>query len=87
MNYSWYTNSKSKKSPDAIHQILAFGSLYDIQSLKKTIGVKQLKSLFIKYPKKVYSAPLFNFIKNIFLHINTSIDEQKYLKNSRRSIG
>lgn len=87
MNYSWYTNTKSKKSPDAIHQILAFGSLYDIQFLKKTMGIKKLKGLFLEYPKKVYTAPLFNFIKNIILGIHTSIDEQKYLKDTRRSIG
>lgn len=87
MNYLWYTNSKSKKSPDAIHQILAFGSLYDIQILKKTIGVKRLKDLFFNYPKKVYTAPLFNFIKNIVLNIHTSVDEQKYLKNTPRRIG
>lgn len=87
MDYSWYTNSKSKKSPDAVHQILAFGSLYDIQILKKTIGIKKLKDLFFKYPKKVYTAPLFNFIKNIVLRIHTSVDEQKYLKNTPRRIG
>ena len=87
MNYSWYTNTKSKKSPDAIHQILAYGSLYDIQFLKKVMGIKELKSLFLEYPKKVYTAPLFNFIKNIILRIHTSIDEQKYLKNTPRSIG
>lgn len=87
MNYSWYTKSKNTKSPDAIHQILAFGSLYDIQILKKTIGIKRLKDLFSKYPKKVYTAPLFNFIKNIILRIHSSIDEQKYLKNTPRRIG
>lgn len=87
MNYLWYTNSKSKKSPDAVHQILAFGSLYDIQFLKKTIGIKKLKGLFLEYPKKVYTAPLFNFIKNIILRIHTPIDEQKYLKNTSRRIG
>lgn len=86
MNYSWYTNTKSKRSPDTIHQILAYGSLYDIQFLKKTMGIKKLKSLFLQYPKKVYTEPLFNFIKNIILHIHASIDEQKYLKNTPRRI-
>lgn len=87
MNYSWYTNSKNKKSPDAIHQILAFGNLYDIKSLKKTVGIKELKTLFLKYPKKIYSAALLNFIKNIVLKVRTSVDEQKYLKNTPRRIG
>ena len=87
MNYSWYMNSKSKQSPDAIHQILAFGSIHDIQLLKKTVGVKQLKNFFLEYPKKVYPAPLFNFIKNMILNIHSSLDEQKYLKNTPRRIG
>lgn len=87
MNYSWYTHSKSKKTPDSIHQILAFGSLYDILLLKKTIGIKKLKGLFIQYPKKVYTAPLFNFVKNIILRMQISVDEQKYLKNTPRRIG
>ena len=85
MNYTWYTNTKSKKSPDTIHQILAFGSLSDIRSLKKIIGREKLKALFLKYPKKIYSAPLLNFVKNIILHIS-SIDEKKYLKNTPRRI-
>lgn len=87
MNYSWYTNSKNKKSPDSVHQILAFGSLYDIQFLKKTVGIKKLKDLFLQYPKKIYTAPLLNFIKNIILRIHVSLDEQKYLKNTPRRIG
>ena len=87
VNYSWYTNSKSRRSPDAIHQILAFGDLYEIQFLKKTVGIKKLKSLFLKYPKKIYTAPLLNFVKNILLHIHTSVDEQKYLKNTPRRVG
>ncbi len=85
MNYTWYTNTKSKKSPDTIHQILAFGSLSDIRSLKKIVGREKLKALFLKYPKKIYTAPLLNFVKNIILHIS-SIDEKKYLKNTPRRI-
>lgn len=87
MNYSWYTNSKDKRSPDVIHQILAFGSLHDIKFLTSMLGIKKLKSLFLQYPKKVYTAPLFNFIKNIILHIQTPVDEQKYLKNTPRRVG
>lgn len=84
MNYSWYSNTQSRKSPDAIHQILVYGALSDVRSLKKTIGEGELKSLFLKYPKKIYTAALLNFVKNIVLGINTSIDEKKYLKNTPR---
>jgi hypothetical protein len=38
MQYSWYSNNADKKSPETIHQILAFGSLDDIKSLKQTLG-------------------------------------------------
>jgi len=37
-NYSWYTNKPDHQSSDYIHQTLAFGSIKDIQNLKKEIG-------------------------------------------------
>jgi len=84
MNRSWYTNTTNERSPDTIHQILAFGTLDDIRTLKKAIGEGRLKELFLRYPKKIYTMPVLNFIKNFILHINTSIDEQDYLKYTPR---
>ncbi len=84
MNHSWYTNNSNEKSPDAIHQVLAFGSLDDIRNLKKTVGERTIKDLFLHYPKKVYTSPTLNFIKNFILHVHNSIDEQKYLKSTPR---
>lgn len=85
MNRSWYTNTIDKESPDTIHQILVFGTLDEIRSLKKSVGERRLKELFLRHPKKIYTMPAFNFIKNFILHINTSVDEQKYLKYTPRS--
>ncbi|HUD44256.1 MAG TPA: hypothetical protein VMR41_01805 [Patescibacteria group bacterium] len=85
-NFSWYTNNSSVDSPDAIHQILAFGSLDDIKSLKRTLGEDKLIDLFLQYPKKVYTSPALNFIKNFILHIPSSLDDQKYLKFTSRNI-
>lgn len=87
MNYSWYTKSGNANTPDAIHQILAFGTLSDIRSLKKTVGDKKLRRIFVENPKKIYSAPLFNFIKNVVLDIHATIDEKEYLKYAPRDIG
>lgn len=87
MNYSWYAKSTIPNTPDAIHQVLAFGTLSDIQSLKKTVGDKRLQSVFVENPRKIYSASLFNFIKNIVLNIQTAVDEKKYLKYAPRNIG
>lgn len=84
VNRVWYSNKVDPRSPDSIHQILMFGTLEEIQNLKETIGEDTVRHLFLSNPKKVYTAPALNFIKNFVLGINTSIDEQKYLKNRPR---
>ena len=86
MNRSWYTNKVNEKSPDTIHQILAFGTLDDIRILKKTVGEEKMRELFLQYPKKVYTLAGLEFITNFILNITSSIDEAKYLKNTPRSI-
>ena len=83
-NYSWYTPTSSDASSDTIHQTLAFGNMHDIKTLKKTVGEKRLEEMFLKHPKKVYSAPSLNFIAKFILHIGT-FDEQKYLKTTPRN--
>lgn len=80
----WYSPKIDIKSPDAIHQILMFGKLQDIKSLKKEVGETAIKELFLRYPKKIYTAAAFNFIKNFILRLHTPIDEQKYLKITPR---
>lgn len=86
MNRAWYTNSTDITSPDIVHQILAYGTLDDIKLLKKTVGVENIKDSFLNHPKKVYTAPSLNFVKNFILQIHHSIDDQKYLKNTPRNI-
>lgn len=80
----WYAVGENIKSPDTIHQILMFGRLEDIQSLKNTVGETTIKKLFLRFPKKIYTASALNFIKNFILKISASIDEQKYLKHTPR---
>lgn len=87
MNRLWYTASIDKNSPDTIHQILVFGTIEEIKSLKNKVGKEKVKELFLNYPKKVYTNSSLNFIKNYILNINDSIDEQKYLKSTPRNIG
>lgn len=87
MNRTWYSKAAGKNSPDAVHQILAFGTLEDIRSLKKTVGEEKVKKLFIGYPKKVYTERSLNFIKNFILRIKSPLDEQKYIKYTPRHIG
>lgn len=82
----WYSTKSDIKSPDTIHQILMFGKLSEIQSIKKKIGEAKLKEIFLSFPKKVYTNAALNFIKKFILGIQTSIDEQKYLKTTPRII-
>ncbi|KKR93510.1 MAG: hypothetical protein UU73_C0003G0140 [Candidatus Daviesbacteria bacterium GW2011_GWA1_41_61] len=82
----WYSTTADIRSPDTVHQVLMYGTLQEIRSLKKTLGEKWLKELFLHYPKKIYTKPALNFIKNFVLDINSSIDEQKYLKTTPRYI-
>lgn len=84
---SWYTNNSDNTSPDAVHQILAFGTLEEALSLKKKIGENRLKEIFSKYPKKIYTPPSLNFIKKFIVGTSTPFDEQKYLKNTPRHLG
>lgn len=85
-NRVWYASGADIKSPDTIHQVLMFGKLSEIQFLKKTLGESTIKELFLRYPKKVYTAAALNFIKNFILGIITPIDEQQYLKYTPRAI-
>lgn len=84
MKHVWYLPKPDIKSPDTVHQILMFGTLSDMRSLKNKLGEKTVRQLFLRYPKKIYTNTSLNFIKNFILKINGSIDEQKYLKNTPR---
>lgn len=86
MNRSWYSNPTSIKSPDSIHQILAFGTIDEVRNLIHSIGEAKLRKLFLRYPKKIYTQPALNFIKNFILHIKGQVNGQKYLKNTPRNI-
>lgn len=84
--YSWYNSNTDYSSPDAIHQILAYGGLEDIKELKNLIGIEKIKRSFLKYPKKVYRPAGLNFILNLILNLAQVIDRNKYLKDVPRNI-
>lgn len=84
INQVWYSPNSDIQAPDTIHQILMFGTLKDIQALKKRVGENAVRKLFLGYPKKIYTNASLNFIKNFILNINVSIDEKRYLKYTPR---
>jgi len=86
MNYSWYTEPSNINSADTIHQILAYGKLEEVLSLRKKEGREKLCQVFLTHPKKVYSPSSLYFIKKFILGIDEQLDEKKYLKNAPRYI-
>ncbi|MFH1462641.1 MAG: hypothetical protein ABIG08_03045 [bacterium] len=68
-----------------IHQVLSYGNLGQIRWLFKVYPFKEIKEVFVKYPKKIYTAPVFYFVKNFILNLkNKKLSVQKYVKTSLR---
>lgn len=63
-----------------IHQVLMYGSLEQIDWLKKTYSSQEINQVFINHPKKIYTPPAFNFIKNYLLKLTQPLDQNLYVK-------
>ncbi len=69
-----------------VHQILSYGNLRQIKWLFKIYGLKEIKEVFLKYPKRIYSAPVFYFIKNFILGLkNKKLSPENYVKTPLRA--
>lgn len=80
----WSVNINSlnlqKNKGYIIHQILTFGTIEDIKWLFNNYMRAEIIAEFIDHPSKIYSKPVFNFIKNYLLGLkNTDLDEQDYV--------
>lgn len=69
-----------------IHQVLSYGDIDEIKLLLKTYSLKEIKDVFLNFPKKIYTKPVFLFIKNYLLKINKQVDEKYYVKSYFRFI-
>ncbi|MGB9721418.1 MAG: DUF6922 domain-containing protein [bacterium] len=59
-----------------IHQVLSWGEIEDLKLLFRIYGFDEVKKVFIKYPKKIYTFPSLKFVEII---LRTKADESKYL--------
>ena len=84
-NYVWYNKKLDLDKVEAIHQVLAFGTIEEINELKQRLGEKRLKFVFLNHPFKIYRPENLNFVKNFLLQIEESIDEKRYLRDTLRS--
>lgn len=69
-----------------IHQILAYGDIKDIQILYKIYPKSLIKEVFLNYPLKIYTKPIFRFVKNFILKIKNILAEEKYVRDFPRII-
>lgn len=80
--------SKSLKSLDKkqdkvyiIHQILSYGDLKNLRKLFRVYSRREIREIFIRYPKKIYQPAVFYFIKNFILGLkNKRLKEKNYVK-------
>ena len=84
-NYTWYNKTLDLSKPDAIQQVLAYGTIEEIEELKKLIGEEKIKKIFLNCPSKIYRPENLHFIKNYLLKIEEPIDEARYLKDTLRN--
>lgn len=65
-----------------INQTLAFGSLDDIRLLLKLYPPEEVRQVFLKRPKPLYSPPGLNFIQKYILQIkDAKLSQKRYVKN------
>ncbi len=72
---------KERDKVYVIHQILSYGDLKELRQLFKIYDQKEIKEIFIKYPKRIYQPSVFYFVKNFILGLkNKRLREQDYVK-------
>jgi len=69
-----------------IQQVLAYGDIDKIKLLLKTYSLNEIKYIFLNFPKKIYTKPIFLFVKDHLLKINKKVDEKYYVKSYHRCI-
>jgi hypothetical protein len=65
-----------------IHQTLAFGTLSDIKLLFNIYSLEEVRHIFLKQPKPLYSPQGLNFLQKYILQIEDArLSKEHYVKN------
>jgi len=64
-----------------IHQTLAYGDMDEIKWLFTVYLKDEIKKIFISHPSKIYTRPIYFFIKDFILNIEEDVNENDYVKN------
>jgi len=69
-----------------INQVLSYGDIDEIKLLLKTYSLNEIKHIFLNFPKKIYTKPIFLFVKDYLLKIDKQVDEKYYVKSYSKCI-
>jgi len=69
-----------------IHQTLAYGDIDEIKWLFTVYLKDEIKDTFTNHPSRIYTRPVYFFIKDFILNIEKDINEKDYVKNIAGSI-
>ena len=66
-----------------IHQVLSYGTIKQIKWLFGIYKREEIQEVFSKYPKRIYTPAIFNFIKRIVLDFkDRKLLSENYVKTS-----
>ncbi|MBN2073094.1 MAG: hypothetical protein JW770_04010 [Actinobacteria bacterium] len=68
-----------------IHQTLAYGDINEIKWLFSIYLKDEIKDTFINHPSRIYTRPVYFFIKDFILNIKKDINEKEYVKSITES--
>ena len=64
-----------------INQVLAYGSIEEIKYIIDIYSKEEVINVFINNPLKIYTRPVFLFIKNYMFKIKTELKESDYVRS------
>ena len=64
-----------------IHKVLSYGSMDDIRLLSRLYPKNEIINVFKNYPKRIYTRPVFLYLRDFLLKIGPVLDEKNYVKN------
>lgn len=70
-----------------IHQVLSYGSLKQIKRLFDLYSLREIQEVFLKSPRKVYTFPIFYFVKDFVLNLGgQDLNVNNYVKTTSRIV-
>jgi len=65
-----------------VHQVLSYGNMNQVKELFDLYSKEEVGRVFSTFPKKNYTPPAFNFVKNCLLNLEkVKVKSENYVKS------